>query len=212
MPNLPMISSAVWKLLTLLLPPSARRPGKPRQDDRRYVSAFFYAEATRCSLDCLPAAYGNPRSLRTRRQRWQADGTLARLMEAGAPVIERMRNTYLGWVRDATLDWQNSTEFFGRVVISRQPHMQPKIRRPAALNRRQPAAARRDLALTWALSDFTGSADDVRSRGFVALWSDVSFGSLPAVGVSCRDGLLRPVENGVPQNVECGTFSQPTAY
>ncbi len=60
------------------------------RDDRLYVSAFYYAEATRSSLESLPAAYGNPRSLRTRRQRWERDGTLSKLMEAGAPVIDRM--------------------------------------------------------------------------------------------------------------------------
>ena len=46
----PMIKAAEWKL---------NGPGKPRQDDRRYVSAFFYAAACNCSLESLPPAYGN---------------------------------------------------------------------------------------------------------------------------------------------------------
>jgi hypothetical protein len=50
-----------------LLPPNDG-PGKPHQDDRRYVSAFFYAAACNCSLESLPPAYGNARSLRTRRR------------------------------------------------------------------------------------------------------------------------------------------------
>ena len=127
MPNLPMVTVREWKLIAPLLPPTVGRPGKPRQDDRRYVSALFYAEACRCSLEALPA-YANPRSLRTRRQRWEADGTMARLMEAGQPVVQRMRCTYWGLVRDATLDWKNSSEFFGRGVIPRLPHLQPKGR------------------------------------------------------------------------------------
>jgi len=132
MPNLPMIRSAEWKLLQPLLPPSAGRPGKPRLDDRLMVSAFFYAEATRAALECLPPGYGNPRSLRTRRQRWQADGTLARLMQAGAPVIVRMRNTYWGLIHAASdtdsPDWRTSSEFFGKGVIPRAPHTEPRGR------------------------------------------------------------------------------------
>ena len=79
-------------------------------------------------MESLPPGYGNPRSLRTRKQRWTADGTLARLVKAGEKVIERMRRTYWGLIRDATLDWQNSSEFFGKGVIPRQPHLQPKGR------------------------------------------------------------------------------------
>ena len=74
------LANELW-LQAPLLPPTGG-PGKPSLDDRLMVSAFFYAEACRCSLDCLPAGYGNPRSLRTRRQRWQADGTMAKLMKA----------------------------------------------------------------------------------------------------------------------------------
>jgi hypothetical protein len=96
------------------------------------VSAFFYAEATRCTLESLPPAYGNPRSLRTRRQRWQRDGTLPKLMKAGAPVIARMRNAYWGLIRDASdttsPDWRSSSEFFGQGVIPRLPRLAPKGR------------------------------------------------------------------------------------
>ena len=127
MPNLPMIRSAEWKLLVPLLPPTGG-PGKPRLDDRLFFSALFYAAACGCSLQSLPSGYPNPRSLQTRRQRWTADGTLPRLMKAGEPVIQRMRRTYWGLIRDATLDWKNSQEFFGHGSIPRQPHLQPKGR------------------------------------------------------------------------------------
>ena len=111
--RIPLINSREWNSIAPLLPPPDG-PGKPRLDDRLMLSAFFYAAATSCSLDSLPPAYGNPRSLRTQRQRWQADGTLTRLMEAGAPVIERMRRGYLGLIRHASFDWKNASDFFGR--------------------------------------------------------------------------------------------------
>ena len=92
---------------------------EPRLNDRLVVSAFYYAAATRCSLESLPPAYGNLRSLRTRRQRWEVDGTLTRLMEVGAPVIERMRHGYLGLILDAS---------FGHGVIPKLPHAAPRGR------------------------------------------------------------------------------------
>ena len=125
--RIPLITYREWLKIAPLLPPTGG-PGKPRQDDLKMLSAFYYAEATRSSLECLPAAYGNPRSLRTRKQRWAADGTLAKLMKAGEPVIERMKDQYWGRLRAAPIDWNNSSEFFGKGVIPRQPHLAPRGR------------------------------------------------------------------------------------
>jgi transposase len=124
--RIPKVNSGEWRSIAPLLPPN-HGPGKPRLDDRLILSAFYYAEATRSSLECLPAAYGNPRSLRTRRQRWEADGTLARLMEVGKPVIERMKIGYLNLICGASLSGRQSTsEFFGHGAIPKLPHAQPK--------------------------------------------------------------------------------------
>ena len=134
--RIPLITVDEWRSIAPLLPPT-NDPGKARHGDRLYVSAFYYAEATRSSLENLPAAYGNPRSLRTRRQRWERDGVLGKLMEAGAPVIARMKAGYLNLIRDASIDRQNSSDFFGRGVIPRLPHMEPRGR--YAARRRVPA-------------------------------------------------------------------------
>ena len=134
--RIPLINSREWNSIAPLLPPPDG-PGKPRLDDRLMLSALYYAAATRCSLDSLPPAYGNPRSLRTQRQRWQADGTLTRLMEAGVPVIERMRRGYLGLILDASSGPSKSGEFFGHGVIPRKPYPEPRGR--YAPRRREPA-------------------------------------------------------------------------
>jgi len=81
----------------------------------------------------LAGGYGNARSLRTRRSRWLANGTLPQLMEAGEHVIRRMRREYAGLIRDASdvdsPDWQTSSEFFGQGdAIPWQPHLRPKGR------------------------------------------------------------------------------------
>jgi hypothetical protein len=135
--RLPMITVREWRSIAPLLPPTGG-PGKPRQDDRRYVSALFYAEACNCSLESLPPTYGNPRSLRTRRQRWERDGTLRKLFEAGEPVIARMHADYWDLIRDAPINWNNSREFFGKGVVPRLPHTEPRGRY-AARRRRVPA-------------------------------------------------------------------------
>ena len=140
--RLPMINASEWRMLAPHLPPTGGA-GRPRLDDRLMLSAFFYAAACNCSLDSLPAGrYGNARSLRTRRQRWEADGTLATLMKIGAPVIARMRNAYWGELRAASdidsPDWNHSSEFFGKGVIPRLPRSEPRGRY-ADRRRRAPA-------------------------------------------------------------------------
>jgi hypothetical protein len=53
-------------------------------------------------------------------------------MQAGEPVIERMRRGYWGLVRGASdtasPDWRSSSEFFGKGVIPRLPRLAPKGR------------------------------------------------------------------------------------
>ena len=96
------------------------------------LSAFFYAAACNCSLDSLPPGYGNGQSLRSRRRRWTADGTLQKLFDAGAPAVTRMRREYWGMLRDASdtdsPDWKTSSEFFGHGIIPRKPHTEPRGR------------------------------------------------------------------------------------
>jgi transposase len=134
--RIPLITVHEWRSIAPLLPPT-NDPGKTRHGDRLYVSAFYYAEATRSSLENLPAAFGNPRLLRTRRQRWERDGALGKLMEAGGPVIARMKAGYLNLIRDASIDRQTSSDFFGRDGIPQLPHMEP--RGQYAARRRVPA-------------------------------------------------------------------------
>ncbi|WP_426609323.1 transposase [Bradyrhizobium sp. McL0616] len=124
-----MTTAREWRKIAAHLP-RHNGPGKPRQDDRRFVSAFFFAAACNCSLESLPAVFGNPRSLRTRRQRWERDGTLARLLQAGAPVIARMKHDYWGAIHDASdvssPAWKPSSAFFGEDLIPRLPGVSPR--------------------------------------------------------------------------------------
>jgi hypothetical protein len=118
-------------LLEPLLP-SRSHAGKPRSPDRPFLDALFYAAATRCTLGCLPPGYPNANSIRSRMRRWEADGTLDRLMDAGEPVIARMKRGYLALLRAASdIDspsYRHSSEFFGHGIIPRLPHAEPRGR------------------------------------------------------------------------------------
>ena len=124
--RIPLITVHEWRSIAPLLPPT-NDPDKARHGDRLYVSAFYYAEATRSCLENLPAAYGNPGLPRTKRQRWERGTRVpGKLMEAGAPVIERMRAGDSSLIRGASIDWKNSIDFFDRSVIPQLPHPEPR--------------------------------------------------------------------------------------
>ena len=113
--HVPRLTAAEWKLIAPHLPPTGG-PGKPRQDDKAFVSAFCYAAACGCSLQNLPSGYPNPTSLQTRRHRWRQIGAWDRIMGEAAPVVARMRNKYWGLIRAASdtgsPHWKHSSEIF----------------------------------------------------------------------------------------------------
>ena len=107
-------------------------PGRPRQNDRQFLSAVCLKAATGASFECLPPGYGNPRSLRTRWQRWQQDGTIARLAPSLAPVVERMERDYRDRILRASLagspQHKSAVEFFGYGAIPKLPRLRPRGR------------------------------------------------------------------------------------
>ena len=129
--RLPQVTAAEWKQIAPALP-ARHGAGRPRTDDRAFVSAFAYCAATNCSLQSLPVGYPNPRSLQTRKQRWQQAGVWNPIMTAAAPAIERMRANYYGMICAASdvgsPNWKHSSEFFGKGIIPRRPHLGPRGR------------------------------------------------------------------------------------
>jgi transposase len=129
--RLPKVTAAEWHAIEPALP-AHHGAGRPRTDDRAFVSAFCYCAATGCSLASLPAGYPNPRSLQTRRSRWQQAGIWTPVMTAAAASISRMRNEYWGAICDASdvssPNWKTSSEFFGHGAIPKASHLSPKGR------------------------------------------------------------------------------------
>jgi len=63
--------------------------------------------------------------------------TIGAMSALFTPAIRGMRRAYWGLIRDASLDWKNSTLFFGRGVIPPLPAREPRGR--YADRRREPA-------------------------------------------------------------------------
>ena len=78
MPHRHELTDAEWARLHPLLPP--RKPGKPRQDDRRIINAILWKLATGAPWRDLPERYGPWQTCHSRLLRWQRDGTWARLL------------------------------------------------------------------------------------------------------------------------------------
>lgn len=135
--RLPQVTAAEWRQIEPTLP--TFKTGRPRNDDKMFISALCWCEATGCTPECLPAGYPNPRSLRVRRLRWQQEGCWDRILAAAKPTIARMHRDYSGLVRDASLDRVNSTQFFGQGVIPKLPRLQPRGRYAGRQRRTVPA-------------------------------------------------------------------------
>jgi transposase len=126
--RVPQCNSREWRQIEAVLP-KHRAAGRPRQNDRLFVSAILYAAACSCSLESLPSGYPPASSLRTRRLTWQRDGTLERVMMTGKPAIARMYDEYIQRLRahsDDTKNW--GKPIFGTGVIPKLPHAQPRGR------------------------------------------------------------------------------------
>jgi predicted ATPase/transposase/DNA-binding XRE family transcriptional regulator len=85
-----LISDAQWQRIAPLLPPTLKHhTGRPRLDDRRTMTAIFYALETGCGWKSLPRALGAPSSIHDRFREWRAAGVFERLWQAGM-VTEAM--------------------------------------------------------------------------------------------------------------------------
>src|SRR4051812_16441167 len=82
------LSDDEWSAIAPTLP-SAPQDAR-RVSDRLVIAALLAAEASQLSLETIAPSFrlAAP-TLRTRRARWAADGTLPQLIDAGGPAIRR---------------------------------------------------------------------------------------------------------------------------
>ncbi len=94
-----------WQVIRPVLPVPKRGPKRPH--DREVCAAFLFCRAAGVSIESLPLNQFPPSIfLRTTWARWDRDGVLPRLFEAGATAEKRMEKQYddeilrLTWKRE----------------------------------------------------------------------------------------------------------------
>src|SRR5438874_10193532 len=80
MPRRHELTDLEWEQLAPLLPP--RKPGRPRQDDRRVLNAILWKLATGAPWRDLPERYSPWQTAYTRFRRWTRAGVWDRLFAA----------------------------------------------------------------------------------------------------------------------------------
>ena len=88
-----------WKRIAAVLPPPGG-VGRPRRGDREALAILFRAEALSRTRFVKPALQElvdrkTAAVLVVKRARWREDGIWSKLLEVGAPAIERLREREL---------------------------------------------------------------------------------------------------------------------
>jgi putative transposase len=94
------ISNPLWERIEPLLPPPKpkKKPGRPRMDDRKAMTAIFYVLRTGCQWKALPRSLGAASTVHDRFQEWREAGVFERMWQAG--VMEYDETKGLDW------EWQ----------------------------------------------------------------------------------------------------------
>ena len=90
----------LWNKIKPLLPlsKSKKKPGRPREDDKRILSGIFYLLHTGCQWKSLPRFYGAPSTVHDRFQEWRRSGLFEQMWIAG--LLEYDNKNGLEW------EWQ----------------------------------------------------------------------------------------------------------
>ena len=81
------LTDAQWMLIQPLLPPPKRR-GRPREDDRRTLSAILFVLRTGIPWNALPERYGDDSTAHRRLAAWQRDGTWERIWQTFLSTLD----------------------------------------------------------------------------------------------------------------------------
>ncbi len=95
-----VITDEMWTWIEPLLPSSAGRRGRPFRDHRVVVEAICWRLRTGAPWRDLPDRFGPWQTVWARFDRWSADGTWARLLEAAQQHADQADE--LGW--DVSVD------------------------------------------------------------------------------------------------------------
>jgi putative transposase len=93
------ISDKFWEWVAPLLPPPKpkKKPGRPRMDDRKAMTAIFYVLRTGCQWKALPRSLGAGSTVHDRFQEWQEAGVFERMWQAGLHEYDELKGLDWEW-------------------------------------------------------------------------------------------------------------------
>lgn len=93
------IPDEMWERIAPLLPrpKPKKKPGRPRMDDRRAMTAIFYVLRTGCQWKALPRSLGAASTVHDRFQQWQEAGVFARMWQAGVMEYDTKKGIDWEW-------------------------------------------------------------------------------------------------------------------
>jgi len=93
------ISDALWEKIEPLLPPPKpkKKPGRPRMDDRKAMTAIFYVLRTGCQWKALPRSLGASSTVHDRFQEWREAGLFERMWQAGVTMYDELKGIEWEW-------------------------------------------------------------------------------------------------------------------
>jgi transposase len=127
------LSESEWARLQPLLPP--RKPGRPRQDDRRILNGIVWKLASGVPWRDLPERYGPWQTVYTRFRRWTQAGVWDQLFAA----VQRQADAA------GALDWE--LHFVDGTVI--RAHQHAAGAKGGTPHRKRSAAVRADSRLKY---------------------------------------------------------------
>ena len=94
------IPDALWERMEALLPPPKpkKKPGRPRMDDRKAMTAIFYVLRTGCQWKALPRSLGAPSTVHDRFQQWRKAGVFEHMWRAGVLEYDELKGLDWEWL------------------------------------------------------------------------------------------------------------------
>lgn len=93
------ISDALWEKIEPLLPPlkPKKKPGRPRMDDRKAMTAIFYVLRTGCQWKAMPRSLGASSTVHDRFQEWREAGVFERMWRTGVTMYDELKGIDWEW-------------------------------------------------------------------------------------------------------------------
>lgn len=138
------IPDQLWDRIKVLVPPpppkkNKDRPGRPRMDDRKAMTAIFYVARTGCQWKALPKSLGAPSTVHDRFQEWRDAEVFQNAWKEGLLEYEALKG--INW------EWQAMDGVITKAPLGGKKH-RTKSNRPIKIRHKERLARRRRRSTT----------------------------------------------------------------